>query len=48
MTYVVAGYALVFGGLGLYAGRLVVRARRAAAGVLERVAHSESTQDVIG
>ena len=33
-AYVVAGYAAVFGGLGLYAYRLVLRIRRAASSVL--------------
>ena len=35
-AYVLAGYIAVFGGLAVYAYRLVLRARAAAASVLQR------------
>jgi hypothetical protein len=44
MTYVIAGYVLTFGALGLYAGRLVIRSRRVASRVLDRPASEQSSR----
>lgn len=46
MTYVWAAYIAVFGCIGLYSARLFIRARAAAAQVLQREAsNADSTAD---
>jgi hypothetical protein len=46
MSYVYASYISVFGTVGVYAARLFIRARTAAAQVIELEKHSASSSSV--